>query len=75
MGIRYRHEVCEKWIVENTPLEAVLTNLSLANFDPEFFDMYETYLIRQYNTTSNQKITLHSDRNLNAVRRFLNKFA
>ncbi|MFZ4544624.1 MAG: NAD(P)/FAD-dependent oxidoreductase [Saprospiraceae bacterium] len=75
MGIRYRHEVCEKWILENTPLEDVLTNLSLTNFDPEFFDMYETYLIRQYNTTINQKITLHSDRNLNAVRRFLNKFA
>jgi NAD(P)H-nitrite reductase large subunit len=41
MGIRYRHEVCEKWILEKTPIEVVLKNLKLANFDPEFFKRYE----------------------------------
>nr|MBP6795789.1 NAD(P)/FAD-dependent oxidoreductase [Saprospiraceae bacterium] len=41
MGIRYRHVVCEKWIKEKNHIETVLQNLSLANFDPEFFTQYE----------------------------------
>jgi NAD(P)H-nitrite reductase large subunit len=41
MGIRYRHEVCEKWILEKTPIEVVLKHLKLANFDPEFFKRHE----------------------------------
>ncbi len=44
MGIRYRHEVCEKWIAEQTPIQTVLKNLSTANFDPEFFEQYEKHL-------------------------------
>ena len=41
MGIRYRHEVCEKWILEKADIKTVLQNLSKANFDPEFFRRYE----------------------------------
>jgi NADPH-dependent 2,4-dienoyl-CoA reductase/sulfur reductase-like enzyme len=37
MGIRFRHEVCEKWILEKAPFDFVLKNLQKANFDPEFF--------------------------------------
>lgn len=48
LGIRYRHKVCEKWIIENTHIEAVLKNLSLANFDPEFSIRYEEELLRLY---------------------------
>lgn len=44
MGIRYRHEVCEKWIATKTPVQVVLKNLSKANFDPEFFEKYENRL-------------------------------
>ncbi|MFM2268757.1 MAG: hypothetical protein RL757_2198 [Bacteroidota bacterium] len=40
MGIRYRHEVCEKWILEKMPVEMVIKNLDKANFDPEFFKNY-----------------------------------
>ncbi len=38
MGIRLRHELCDKWIREETPLEQVIKNLDKANFDPEFFE-------------------------------------
>ncbi len=75
MGIRYRHEVCEKWILEETPIELVLQNLSLANFDPEFFDEYESELIKMYNQLTNSNLQLTSKRNLNLVTRFLQNFA
>ena len=75
MGIRYRHEVCEKWILEKTPLETVLENLSLANFDPEFFDEYEKELVNQYNQLTNSNLQLKSKRNLNFVTRFLRQMA
>jgi 3-phenylpropionate/trans-cinnamate dioxygenase ferredoxin reductase component len=71
MGIRYRHEVCEKWILEKTPIEEVLQNLSLANFDPEFFDEYEGELIKMYNQLTNSDLKLKSKRNLNLVTKFL----
>jgi NADPH-dependent 2,4-dienoyl-CoA reductase/sulfur reductase-like enzyme len=74
MGIRYRHEVCEKWILEGASIEEVLQNLSLANFDPEFFDEYEKKLINQYNQLTNSRLVLKSKRNLNLVTRFLRNF-
>jgi NAD(P)H-nitrite reductase large subunit len=46
MGIRYRHEVCEKWILEKTPIEVVLKNLKWANFDPEFSLKYEKEFLK-----------------------------
>ena len=49
MGIRYRHEVCEQWILGKKHIESVLLELSAANFDPEFFEEYEADLIQIYN--------------------------
>lgn len=71
LGVRYRHEVCEKWILTQTPIEEVLKNLSLANFDPEFFDDYEEALLNIYEKQCGKKIHLRSQRNLNQVTRFL----
>lgn len=76
MGIRYRHEVCEKWILEQTPVEVVLQNLGLANFDPEFFKAYEEEVIGLYNKQFNANIKLQQKRSLTAALRFLkNKLA
>ena len=41
VGIRWRHEVAERWIREQRPVEYVLPRLAEANFDPEFFTRYE----------------------------------
>ena len=49
MGIRYRHEVCERWIKNKTSIREVLKHLYQANFDPEFFDTYEQYLVNKFN--------------------------
>lgn len=48
MGIRYRQDVCLKWIQERTPITTVLENLHLANFDPEFFVRHETEAVRVF---------------------------
>ena len=71
MGVRYRHEVCEKWIANKTSIEQVLQNLSLANFDPEFYRQPEAELIAQYNAQNNTQIKNTSQRDLNEVIEFL----
>lgn len=71
MGIRYRHAVCEKWIGDNTNIETVIENLSLANFDPEFFEEYESAFVDMYNQKSGKVLKLKSKRKLSLVERFL----
>jgi len=71
MGIRYRHEVCEKWLKEKARIETVLQNLGLANFDPEFYPQYEADLINSYNEQTGKKLKLKTKRGLTAVLRFL----
>lgn len=71
MGIRYRHEVCEKWIREKTPVEAVLKNLGIANFDPEFYKEYDAELVAIYNKKTGKKIEMRKRRSLSAALNFL----
>ncbi len=71
MGIRYRHAVCEKWIADKTNIESVLENLSLANFDPEFFEEHEGALVDMYHQKSGKLVTLKSRRKLSMVKKFL----
>lgn len=71
MGVRYRHEVCEKWILAKTPVETVLQNLGLANFDPEFYKEYEGEVVRIYNEQTGKNLKLKQKRGLNAVLNFL----
>lgn len=71
MGVRYRHEVCEKWLRNKSSVEEVLQNLSLANFDPEFYKEYEAEVIGIYNQQSGKKLQLKSKRRLDSVFNFL----
>lgn len=71
MGIRYRHEVCERWISEKTPVETVLQNLGLANFDPEFFDEYEAELVAEFNRQTGRRLSLKTGRSFGRVLQFL----
>ncbi len=72
-GIRYRHEVCEKWIKSETHIEQVLTQLSLANFDPEFYQSYDHHLVSIYNKMENKNLSLSFKRGLSRVLSFLNQ--
>lgn len=71
MGIRYRHEVCEKWLLTGASVEKVLQNLHLANFDPEFFVEYEAALVRAYNQQTGSKLALTGKRDANAAIQFV----
>ena len=44
MGIRYRQDVCERWILERRSIDYVLQHLREANFDPEFYRRYEPFI-------------------------------
>ena len=71
MGVRYRSEVCLKWIEEATPVEKVLENLGIANFDPEFYDEYEKEVVKVYNSQTGKNIKLKSRRGLTGALNFL----
>ena len=49
IGIRYRQDVCERWILEQRPIDYVLQHLGEANFDPEFYRHYERAVVEAYN--------------------------
>ena len=48
MGIRWRHEVCERWLAEKLPVEDVLARLGEANFDPELGRRHEHEIERSF---------------------------
>lgn len=75
MGIRYRHEVCEKWIDEKASIETVLQNLGIANFDPEFYKEYESEVVEIYNKQSGKNLQLKQKRNLTNAIKFLRQKA
>ena len=61
-------EVCHAWIEAQTPINEVLMNLELANFDAEFSKMYEPQLRQVYENQTGQKLpTSAAKRNLWAV--------
>ncbi|MFK7776267.1 MAG: NAD(P)/FAD-dependent oxidoreductase [Saprospiraceae bacterium] len=57
MGVRFRHEVCEKWLKEKTNVEVVLQDLAISNFDPEFYKTHEHEVLKIYNQKSGKKLT------------------
>ncbi len=71
MGIRYRHEVCQRWIRDKTHVETVLQNLSMANFDPEFFPEFEKEIVTLYNRQSGKNLLLKSRRKFSQAFSFL----
>ncbi len=73
MGVRYRHEVCEQWVHEKANIETVLRDLSLANFDPEFYNEYEQDVLAIYEKQSGQKVRLNHKRSLTKTIQFLRK--
>lgn len=71
MGVRYRQEVCEKWIRQDVHIEEVLQNLGLANFDPEFYKEYEQEVVALYNQQTGKSLALRQRRGLTNVLKFL----
>lgn len=64
-GIRMRHELFNKWLLENQTIEFILTHLKAANFDPEFYDSFEEQIIQSWNIKyPDHQVILKQKRNL-----------
>lgn len=70
-GIRYRQEVCEKWVQDKVDVETVLQHLGMANFDPEFYKEYDEEIIKVYNKAEGKNIQLKTKRGLSKVLAYL----
>lgn len=69
MGIRYRQEICIRWIDEGIHIEKVLEELPLANFDPEFYKHYEDAIVAQYNKENGTSVAIRRKKSLRNVLR------
>ncbi len=47
-GIRMRHDIFDQWLKNGMSLDYVISNLEIANFDPEFYTKYEDQIIDAY---------------------------
>ncbi len=56
LGMRLRHEVCDKWLQQKRKIDDVMSNLHQVNFDPEFFDKHHKTMLAAYNTQHGKQI-------------------
>lgn len=47
-GIRMRHKTFDRWLTEKRSVDYVIQNLAEANFDPEFYKVFETDIVTAY---------------------------
>ncbi len=73
MGVRFRHEVCEKWLAEETDLHTVVQQLNLADFDPEFYKSYIADVQALYTSSTGKPIEKPLKKTLKRVLAFLGK--
>jgi len=59
-GIRLRHELFDNWLKEKVTIDVIMSNLKIANFDPEFFKTFEIEIIQKFNAQTSKSITLSS---------------
>ena len=71
LGMRLRHEVCEKWLKEKSHINDVIENFALANFDPEFYKSYEKDITSAFNKATGQNLQSKAKRNLSSVIKYL----
>jgi NAD(P)H-nitrite reductase large subunit len=62
-GIRMKHEVVVNWIETKKSIQFVVQNLKKANFDPEFFNLYENKIIDKFNFENKSNLQTASTKN------------
>lgn len=55
-GIRMRHEIFDRWLTQEKSIEYVLEYLADANFDPEFYKLYEKDIVAKFNKEMGKSI-------------------
>jgi NAD(P)H-nitrite reductase large subunit len=56
LGIRLRHAVLHRWLMERKSVEYVLIHLADINFDPEFSKKYEKEILQKYNRQHDKQL-------------------
>jgi len=59
-GIRMRHQIFDKWLTEERTTDYILEHLKDANFDPEFYSLFEKDIVAHYNKTYSKNIQVKS---------------
>lgn len=62
-GLRLRHELIDDWLQSKKKVEFFMENLSAINFDPEFFQKFETEIIGNFNEAFQTNLKLKKQRN------------
>ncbi len=64
-GVRVRHELFNRWLLEAQTIEYILEHLSAANFEPEFYKTVEQEIIALWNQQNpNNKVELIKKKSL-----------
>ncbi len=58
LGMRLRHNLCDKWLQEKRKIDDVMANLNQLNFDPEFFEKHEKSIVSEYNQKHQKNLRL-----------------
>ena len=56
LGIRLRHEICDKWLKEKRNINDVMANFHQLNFDPEFFDTHEESILSEFGKQTGKNV-------------------
>ena len=59
-GIRMRHHIFDRWLTEERTTDYILEHLRDANFDPEFYALFEKDIVAHYNKTYSKNIQVKS---------------
>ena len=57
-GIRMRHDFFDRVLTEKRSVDYVLEHLADANFDPEFYKLYESEIVAKFKQENNTNIQL-----------------
>lgn len=59
-GIRMRHEIFDRWLTDERSTDYILEHLKDANFDPEFYSLFEKDIVAHYNKVYSKNIQVKS---------------
>ena len=62
-GLRLRHELIDDWLQSKKKVEFFMENLSAINFDPEFFQKFESEIIKSFNEAFQTNLKLKKQKN------------
>jgi len=73
MGFRFRQDVCERWILNKTVLENVVSYIRLAFFEPEFYKGFARRYMKKFNIEFGKSAYLKTRGSFDSVLKFFKR--